>query len=117
MKGQVFITLSIFVVIALLMLSIGFVEVHKTENYMQDYFVNIRTELVNTVDDSLIYGEDISANLDSYIMFSERALSSKGYEQDITYTISGNDVTLDIYLAKGEEYYRDIITVERRSLL
>jgi len=112
MKGQIFIVGSVLVAIALLAISMGFTETVEQENYMQNYFVNLRTELINTVDNALLTGDDVATELDNYILFSDQVLSEKGYEQTVVYIVSGNDVTIDIYLGKGQEYYKDSVTVD-----
>jgi len=113
MKGQVLIVLSVFIAIALLIISISSSLIPQSEDYLQDYFVNLRTELINTVDTSVIYGEDVSQNLDAYIQFSQSVLQPKGYDQTITYNINGDEYTIDIYLGKDDEYYRDSLTITR----
>ena len=112
MRGQIFIVGSVLVAIALLTISMGFTETIEQENYLQNYFVGLRNELINTADSSLLTGNDVTTELDSYILFSDQILSAKGYDQEVVYTISGSDVIIDIYLAKGQEYYKDSVTVD-----
>lgn len=113
MKGQIFITVSIIVAVALLMLSVNSVKVESSNNYLHDYFVNLKTETINVVDDTILNKEDISANLDKFILFSNGIMTEKGYTQIIKYNVNGNQVTVDIQLSKGEEYYKDIIIIDR----
>ena len=111
MKGQIFIVVSILIAVSLLALSIGMNKIIVEESYVQDYFVNVRTEIKNTADNSLLNGEEYSDNLDDYIVFSEKILDKKGIKQEISYALSKKGLVIYIYLEKGEEYYRDEVIV------
>ena len=113
MKGQIFIVVSIFFAIALLLIAMGTDVIPESPDYLQNYFVNLRTELTDTAGDAILSGEDISQALDVYILFSDDVLTKKGYTQDVTYVIAANDVAIDIYLEKNGEYYSDVIIIDR----
>ncbi len=113
MKGQIFIVVSILIVVSLLGLSIGMKNIIIEESYIQDYFVNTRSEVKNTIELSLLSEEDFSNNLDAYILFSTQVLEDKGITQDISYIIDPTEILVNIYLEKGEEYYSDQIVVQR----
>jgi hypothetical protein len=95
-------------------MSINAVKPHESDQYLRNYFVNLKTELTNTVDDALLNGQDVSKKLDSFISFSNDVLSQKGYSQSIIYKLEGSKVTINLYLKRGEEYYKDRIIIDRR---
>ncbi|MBU3905058.1 MAG: hypothetical protein KJ906_02845 [Nanoarchaeota archaeon] len=111
MKGQIFIVVSILIAVSLLGLSIGMKPIVVEDSYIQNYFVNVRTEIRNTVDLALLDDEDVSDKLDEYIDFSELVLENKGILQDINYNIESDSVIVNIYLERGEEYYSDQIVI------
>jgi len=111
MKGQIFIVVSILIAVSLLALSIGMTQIVVEDSYVKDYFVNVRTEVKNTVDLALMDGEDYTESLDEYIVFSEKVLDKKGIVQEISYAQSKKGLSVDIYLELGEEYYRDQILI------
>ena len=111
MKGQIFIVVSILIVISLLGLSIGMDQIVVKESYTQNYFVNVRDEIKNTIDLALLNEEDYKQALDDYIVFSNKVLNKKGIIQKVSYTESKKSLMVDIYLEKEEEYYRDEIVI------
>ncbi|MBU3896683.1 MAG: hypothetical protein KJ697_01995 [Nanoarchaeota archaeon] len=116
MKGQIFITVSILVAVMLLVLTINSYTIQENDAYLYNYFTNLKTELVNTVDTAILDGLDekgISANIDEFSKFSDKLLLDKGYTQTIKYNVKGTNAVIDIYLGKGEEYYQDTIVIER----
>jgi hypothetical protein len=116
MKGQIFITVSILVAVTLLVLTINSFTTQENDQYLYNYFTNLKTELTNTVDIAILDNLDdsgISARIDQYSDFSNTLLSGKGYTQKIVYNANVNGATIDIYLGKGEEYYQDTIVLDR----
>lgn len=114
MKGQIFIVVSILVTISLLAIAMTTSITIEPENYLQNYFVNIRAELTETASYALLDGTDVGSALDEYILFSKNILEQKGYVQTVTYSEDSQFVTIDIYLGRGEEYYSDLIIIDKR---
>ena len=112
MKGQIFIVVSILVAVSLLLISANKISSSEPSDYLKNYYTDLKAELVNTVDTGLMNG-DFPARLDNFIAFSNGVLSQKGYTQDIQYHIVGSSVIVDVSLSKGNEYYRDTITIDR----
>ena len=111
MKGQIFIVSAIIVAVLLLALAINIKPVYTSTDYLQNYFTNVRTEIIDTFESALLSGEDYTNVLDEYVAFSEDVLSNKGIEQQITYYENSSGVVVDIYLERGEEYYSDQIII------
>jgi len=112
MKGQIFIVVSLFVAIALFALAMNMQVIPEPQDYLQNHFINLRTELTETASYAVLDSEDVSAALDEYILFSNTVLSAKGYTQTIYYTEDSGLITIDIYLGKGDEYYKDKIIID-----
>lgn len=112
MKGQIFIVASLFVAIAMLVLAMGTQIIPEPQDYLQNYFVNLRAELTETASHAILDGTDVSSALDEYIDFSDDILSAKGYTQIVSYAENSGLITIDIYLGKGDEYYKDRITID-----
>lgn len=92
MKGQIFIITSIMVLIAIFLVRINThtFDIQEDELFFESYR-NLRTELINTVDLSLVNQQDTSTNLNDFISFSSQILKQRGFEQDVNYTVSIND--------------------------
>ena len=69
------------------------------------------TQIINTVEISLLSGEDYEDNLNEYIDFSELVLEGKGITQVINYQENIEGLVVDIYFEKEEEYYKDQIVI------
>lgn len=113
MKGQIFITVSILVAVTLLVLTINNYSVQEKDQYLYNYFTNLKTEMTNTVDNAILDSKDVSKSIEEFSSFSNKVLFSKGYVQTIKYNVFGNSAVIDIYLGKGDEYYRDTLVIDR----
>jgi len=113
MKGQIFITVSILVAVTLLVLTINSFSTQENDPYLYNYFINLKTELTNTVDLAILDNRDIAASINQYSDFSDKLLSNKGYTQRINFNVKETSAVIDIYLGKGEEYYQDTIVLDR----
>ncbi len=99
MKGQIFVMMAVLVLIALLLLrnAIRPSEI-KPENFLYENFVNLKNELIKTVDISILNQEDVSTNLNSFITFSKDVLGRKGYNEDVKFEISTHDSITEIHM-------------------
>jgi hypothetical protein len=118
MKGQIFILASVMILIALLLLQNAIRPVDaRSKSYLIENFANIKGEMIRTVDISLLNGEGIPANLDSFIAFSKGVMGSRGYEEDATYSLStfGNTTTvyMNLTLSLGSSYIEDNFIINR----
>lgn len=99
MKGQIFVIMAVLVLIALLLLrnAIRPSEI-KPENFLYENFVNLKNELIKTVDISILSQEDVSTNLNSFIAFSKDILGRKGYNEDVKFEISTHDNMTEVHM-------------------
>ena len=99
MKGQIFVMMAVLVLIALLLLrnAIRPSEI-KPENFLYENFVNLKNELIKTVDISILNQEDVSTNLNSFIAFSKDVLGRKGYNEDVKFEISTHDSITEVHM-------------------
>ena len=99
MKGQIFVITSIMILIAIFLIRINTYtfEVKQDELFYEN-FDNLRTELINTIDVSLVNQDNINTNLDDFITFSTNVLKRRDFEEDVNYTVSinGNERTINI---------------------
>ncbi len=99
MKGQIFVITSIMILIAIFLIRINTYtfEVKQDELFYEN-FDNLRTELINTIDVSLVNQDNINTNLDDFIAFSTNVLKRRGFEEDVNYTVSinGNERTINM---------------------
>ena len=118
MKGQVFILISVFVLLFLFSLRISTqaIDVSTRDMFSED-FTNLRDELVRTVDVSLINQESLQTNLDDFIAFSNEFYRRKGYTEDVQYSISSlGDVTtvyLNVSLNSSSSYLMQGLIINR----
>ena len=118
MKGQIFVLASVMILIVLLMLqnSIRPFEL-KDENSLYENFVNIKGELIRTVDVSLINQEGVSSNLEECIGFSKDVMGRKGYTEQVMYSVStyGNTtvVQMNFTLSLGNSFIEDNFIINR----
>ena len=118
MKGQVFILISIFVLLFLFSIRISTESVDVgPESIFYEDFSNLKNELVNTVDVSLINQASLQGNLDSFITFSKDFYERKGYVEDVNYSVStSGDVTtvyLNVSLNSSDSYLMQSIIINR----
>lgn len=118
MKGQVYIIIAVLSVLLLFLLRISTIPlVEKSEVPLTENFINLKNELVKTVDVSILNQQDVQNNLDNFISFSKQILKQKNYNENVNYTISRIDntttVIMDVNLSYGESYLYDRISVNR----
>ena len=99
MKGQIFIMTAVLVLIALILLknSIQPVEI-KPKNFLYENFINIKNELIKTVDISILSQEDITTNLNNFIDFSKDVFEQRGYNEIIEFEVSTYGNTTEVYM-------------------
>jgi hypothetical protein len=118
MKGQVFILASVMILIALLLLQNAIRPLEATpKSNLQESFSNAKAEIVRTVDLSLLNGEDVSTNLDSFILFSKDVMKKRGYVQDASYSISSFgrifSVQMNLSISYGSSFIQDEFIINR----
>lgn len=118
MKGQVFIILTAFLLLGLILLRVSTKTImEKPQDLLPENFLNIKNELVQTVDISLMKNEDLQTNLNEFISFSKDVLRQKGYTEEVQYVINKvggtTTVNFELILSFGNEYLNDSFKVER----
>jgi hypothetical protein len=118
MKGQVFMIVSVFILLFLFLLRINTQTIDvKPEDLFHEDFSNLKSELVKTIDISLLNQENLQSNLNDFITFSTDFYKNKGYIEDIDYSIStSGDVTtvyLNISLASSNSYLKQNLIINR----
>jgi len=99
MKGQIFVMMAVLVLIALLLLRNSIrPSAIKPENFLYENFVNLKNELIKTVDVSILNNEDVYTNLNSSIDFSKDVLGRKGYNEDVKFDISTHGNTTEVHM-------------------
>ncbi len=107
MKGQIFILVSILILIALILLRVSTrIPVEQTQTLFSDNYFNLQREFVSTVDLSLINKEDaleIKDNVDDFARFSRNIGKTKGYEEGVIYSFNynGTKVVLGNFLGEN----------------
>lgn len=119
MKGQIFIMVAILVLVVLFIMRSGTRPfVIKPKSLLFENFLNLKNELINTVDTSILKQQDISSNLDNFMNFATDIFEQKGYEADLNYSIStsGNEITvfMNLSLELEDSYLRDNLIVNRK---
>jgi ribosomal protein S8 len=110
--------MAVLVLIALLLLrnAIRPPEI-KPEDFLYENFVNLKNELIKTVDISILNKEDVSTNLSSFIAFSTDVLGRKGYVEDVKFDAStyGNtiEVHMNVTLKLGNSFIEDRFIINR----
>lgn len=99
MKGQIFIMTAVLVLIALILLNNAIKPVEiKPENFLYENFINLKNELIKTVDISILNQEDVSTNLNDFIIFSKDVLKQRGYEENVNFEIIKYENTTEVYM-------------------
>lgn len=112
MKGQMYITITVLIIVALFALKMGTASFDGNINPdMNKIYMNIKDEIKDTLEISLLNNEDVSANLDDFLDFTESSLEKRGYTQDITYEISGNSIKINLYLEHDGNFINDTFIV------
>lgn len=118
MKGQVFMIVSIFILLFLFLLRINTqtIDVEPDDMFHED-FSNLKNELIRTVDISLLNQENLVGNLNSFIIFSTDVYKNKGYTEDVQYSIatSGGStiIYLNISLSSAKSYLKESLIISR----
>jgi hypothetical protein len=118
MKGQVFMIVSVFILLFLFLLRINTqtIDVKPGDLFYED-FSNLKNELIKTIDISILNQENLQNNLNDFIIFSTNAYNNKGYAEDVNYSVSiSGDVTtvyLNISLTSSNSYLRENLIINR----
>ena len=117
MKGQIFIITLLMVLIALFILrtSTKMADTTKTDLFYES-FSNIKSELIRTVDMSLLNQESVSGRLDDFIGFSKEVYGKKGYVESVNYTVSPGATTtvyLNVSLSSSNSYLMESLIISR----
>ena len=120
MKGQVFIIISVFVLLFLLSLRMGTqtTDIKQEDNFISDY-KSLKNELINTIDLSLVNRQSVQNNLNNFISFSTDFYKRKGYTEEVDYSITEvGDVTtvyLNISMTSDSSYLKQSIIINRTT--
>jgi hypothetical protein len=118
MKGQIFILMAVMVLIALILLRnvIQPPEINS-DNYLYENFINLKGEMIRTVDLSLLNKENVQTNLGTFISFSKEVLDNRSYVEDVKFNIVsyGNttEVHMNITLTQGNSFIEDQFIINR----
>jgi hypothetical protein len=99
MKGQIFVMMAVLVLIALLLLRNSIrPSAIKPEDFLYENFVNLKSELIKTVDVSILNKEVVRTNLNTFVDFSTKVLGRKGYNEDVKFDVSTHDNTTEVHM-------------------
>lgn len=118
MKGQVFMIASLFILLFLFLLRINTqtIDLSPKDMFIKD-FSNLKSELVKTIDISLLNQENLQNNLNDFITFSTDFYKNKGYTEDVNYSVSiSSSVTtvyLNISLTSSNSYLMENLIINR----
>jgi hypothetical protein len=117
MKGQVFILLSLLILILLLSLREETGPIIRKEVPIFNSFSNLKEKLIETVELSLLNEESISHNLEDFINLSKNLFKEKGYLFDANYSISSigknRIILLNISLSYKDSYLKTGLIINR----
>ena len=115
MKGQMYVTVVILMIVALFALKIGTTGfTSPMEPDINNVYKNVKNEMIDLIELSLLNGEDLSNNLDSFVSFTTEILESRGYSQEITYEIDGYNTKVNLYLEYNGNFINDTFVVNKR---
>jgi hypothetical protein len=118
MKGQVFVLISIFVLIFLFSVRLGTetVDVMQKDLFLQD-FGKLKAETVRTIDMSLLNKQSVQTNLDNFIDFAKNYYAGRGYQVDVQYNIdslgTNTSVLLNITMQNTNSYLSESLIISR----
>jgi hypothetical protein len=121
MKGQIFIVVSIFVLLFFFLMRINTkaIEVKQEDLFYED-FSNLKNEIMKIIDISILNEGEIlilQNNLNNFITFSTDVYKNKGYIEIIQYDIqsSGDTTTvyLNISLTSSRSYLKENLIINR----
>lgn len=118
MKGQVFIILTVFLLLGLILLRVSTRTItEKPESFLSENFLNMKNELTKTVDIALLKNESVATDLNQFISFSTDTLKQRGYVESVLYSINQIDntttVSVEASLSLGNDYLNESFEVER----
>ena len=118
MKGQFFVLMAVMFLIALILLKNAIQQPElKSDNYLYESFTNLKGELIKTVDISLLNNEDVSKNLNKFILFSKEVLGNRSFVEDVKFNLVsyGNttEVHMNITLTQGNSFIEDKFIINR----
>lgn len=118
MRGQVFIITSVLILIALLVVRINTQTFEiKSDEMFYDDFSNLKNELINTIDFSIMTNANLENNLVDFISFSKNVFKKRGYNEGVTYliTVNGDNriVYLNISLNSSKSYLKEDLIINR----
>jgi hypothetical protein len=89
----------------------------KPDDLFYEDFSNFKSELIETIDMSILNQENLQSNLNNFIDFSDSIHRNKGYTQDIEYSISTTGdstvVYLNITLESDNSYLMENLIINR----
>ena len=118
MKGQVFMIVSLFILLFLFLLRLNTqtLDLSPKDLFYED-FSNLKNELVKTIDISLLNQENLQNNMNDFITFSTDFYKNKGYTEDVNYSISTlgsvTTVYLNVSLASSNSYLKENLIINR----
>jgi hypothetical protein len=118
MKGQIFVMMAVLVLIALLLLKNSIrPSAIKPEDFLYENFVNLKSELIKTVDISILNNEVVRTNLNNFVGFSTEVLGRKGYNEDVKFDVFTYDNTTEVHmnvtLKLGNSFIEDKFIINR----
>ena len=119
MKGQVFIITSVLILIALMLVRINTQTFEiETEKTFYDDFSNLKNELINTIDFSILTDmTNLESNLNDFISFSTNSFKKRGYDEDVSYliTVNGDNrvIYLNVSLNSSKSYLKENLIINR----
>lgn len=117
MKGQIFVITSVLILLILFTVRMA-TQTPDVEKYdaFHDSFSNLKTELVKTVDLSLLNKDSVSDRLDDFIYLSKDVLRNKGYIESVNYSVSqgtSTTVYLNVSLSSNNDYLLEKLIINR----
>jgi len=70
----------------------------ESKSFLYENFLNLKNELIKTIDISILNKESIAPNLDNFISFSKESFENRGYDETVTYSISTIENTRTVYM-------------------
>jgi len=116
MKGQAYTILAIFLVVSLLSLSLLFKETYIEKTNIKNIFLNVKNEIIKTVELSILDDNDISTNLDNFILFLDKYLESRNYNIETNYNINKDNVEIYLKISNQNSYIQDKFDISRKIL-
>ena len=119
MKGQVFIITSVLILIALMLVRINTQTFEiETEKTFYDDFSNLKNELINTIDFSILTDmTNLENNLNDFMSFSTNSFKKRGYNEGVSYliTVNGDNrvIYINVSLNSSKSYLKENLIINR----